>query len=428
MTHTLADHMRGGISGLALLRGIALLLATVGSILVARNIGVDAYGQLSLVLAIAAVLAIPSSNTIIPFLVRFTATNDHSRQYPRLVAAWRWAVRRTWFWAAVGFSVALLIAAAVAWQNSPEAAIPYAIAALLPLLWAQAAQISGILQGLHRVVLAQMFDWLVQPVLYIVFVVALLLFGELTLNNVLLSVVAATLVSIVVGTLLKRREQKSRSSATHDMHELPTWQKAWRHYLVIQTVGVASAKFPLLIVGILTVSQEAGQYRAAESIATLLALLLAIANAFLGPLVTRMYNENRLEELQKTMQLISRAALLVAIPLFTLLVVGGEQLISFIYGDEFGAAYFVMIVLLVGQLVNIACGSVALLLNMTGHEDMVSKSLGWAFLASIILCFILVPSYGALGAAIAASSSMMLWHIVQLVRSIRTVRVNPSIF
>jgi hypothetical protein len=106
--------MRDGISGLALLRGIALLLATVGSILVARNIGVDAYGQLSLVLAIAAVLAIPSSNTIIPFLVRFTATNDHSSQYPKLVAAWRWAVRRTWFWAAVGFSVALLIAAAVA--------------------------------------------------------------------------------------------------------------------------------------------------------------------------------------------------------------------------------------------------------------------------------------------------------------------------
>jgi O-antigen/teichoic acid export membrane protein len=87
-----------------------------------------------------------------------------------------------------------------------------------------------------------------------------------------------------------------------------------------------------------------------------------------------------------------------------------------------------MIVLLVGQLVNIAGGSVALLLNMTGHEDIVSTSLGWAFLASIILCFILVPSYGALGAAIAASSSMMLWHIVQLVRSILTVRVNPSIF
>jgi O-antigen/teichoic acid export membrane protein len=181
-------------------------------------------------------------------------------------------------------------------------------------------------------------------------------------------------------------------------------------------------------VGILTVSQEAGQYRAAESIATLLALLVAIANAFLGPLVTRMYNENRLEELQKTMQLISRAALLLALPLSALLVVGREQLISFIYGDEFGATYFVMIVLLVGQLVNIAGGSVALLLNMTGHEDIVSTSLGWAFLASIILCFILVPSYGALGAAIAASSSMMLWHIVQLVRSILTVRVNPSIF
>ena len=245
--------------------------------------------------------------------------------------------------------------------------------------------------------------------------VTLLLLGQLNLNNVLLSVVAATFVSIVVGTVLKRVEQKSRSVTALDMHELPTWQKAWRHYLVIQAVGVASAKFPLLIVGILTVSEEAGQYRAAESIATLLALLVAIANAFLGPLVTRLYNQNRLEDLQKTMQLISRAALLVALPLFALLILGEERLISFIYGDEFGAAYFVMIVLLVGMLVKIACGSVALLLNMTGHENIISKSLGWAFLASIVLCFILVPIYGALGAAIAASSSMMMWHIIQLV-------------
>ena len=142
-----------------------MLLATVGSILVARNIGTAAYGQLSLILALAAVLAIPSSDTIIPFLVRFTASNDHQEKYNRLAAAWRWAIQRTRFWAAVGFLVALAIAACVAWQNSPEAALPYATAALLPLLWAQAAQISGILQGLRRVVLAQIFDWLVQPVL-----------------------------------------------------------------------------------------------------------------------------------------------------------------------------------------------------------------------------------------------------------------------
>ncbi|MDA1076372.1 MAG: oligosaccharide flippase family protein [Proteobacteria bacterium] len=427
LTATLGSRLRSGLTGLALLRGIALVLSTLSSIIVARAIGPSDYGQLAFVLALASVLSIPSNGAAVAFLVRFTAAYDRPSTHNLLVGAWQWSAGQARLWATLGCLIALVTALWFGIEKSWADAVPYFLAAALVPMWAGGARVTGILQGLKRVVLAQLFDWLVLPTIYLTLVLGLLLTNLLTMEYVLAAFAAAVGLSIGVGTLTAGKVRAKQVTTPVSPVQDASWQPAWRHYLLIQAVSVANLKFPLILIGFMSVSEEAGLYRAAESIALLLAIMIAIVNSTLGPYVSQLFYEQKLGDLQNIMQRISRFAFIMALPFVVLMLIGGEWLLATIYGDAYCSAYLALAILLIGQLVNVACGSVGLLLNMTGNEAYVFKSLSMAFAISMILCVVLIPAYGAFGASIAATISMMFWNVLQLVRSIRFVRVNPSI-
>ena len=69
------------------------------------------------------------------------------------------------------------------------------------------------------------------------------------------------------------------------------------------------------------------------------------------------------------------------------------------FGAEYSAAYLPLVILSIGQLVNAGTGSVAYLLNMSGHEQDTMRVYFVAALVNAVLNFILVPKYGMFGAA-----------------------------
>ena len=67
---------------------------------------------------------------------------------------------------------------------------------------------------------------------------------------------------------------------------------------------------------------------------------------------------------------------------------------------------------IVGQLFNVAMGSVGIILSMTNHEK-IALTGHLAGLATLVtLALILIPIYQQIGAAIAVSSSLLVWNIV----------------
>ncbi len=432
MTVPFASRLRAGLSGLVMLRGAALVLTTIASIIVARHIGPNDFGQLAFVLALASVLAIPSNSAAVPFLVRFTAAYNRPADYGSMVSAWRWSARRTRLWVLVGMVAALAVSAAVALTAGAGPALPYVVAALLIALWSQAARIAGILQGLKRVVLAQLFDWLVQPALYLLLVLGLLLSGALALNAVLVAFGVALAVSVVAGSVTSNsvrsvfKQQASSTSAEHLPD--PSWPSAWRFYSLIQAVSVANLRFPLLIIGFVSVNEQAGFYRAAESIALLPPIMITVANSVLGPYVSELFHNGKHDELQSLMRRVSRYATCIALLFVVGVVAFGELLLVTLYGPSFSDAYLPLCILSVGQLVNVACGSVGLLANMTGDERYAFKAQAAGLVVSVTLCLVLAPEFGALGASVAAACSTVLWTVVVLFRSAQKIGVNPSVF
>ena len=78
-----------------------------------------------------------------------------------------------------------------------------------------------------------------------------------------------------------------------------------------------------------------------------------------------------------------------------------------LFGEQFTSGYGIMFVAAIGLIVRSAIGPVERLLNMLGLQNMCALAYALAFVVNLVLCIMLVPSYGGYGAAAATSIALV---------------------
>jgi O-antigen/teichoic acid export membrane protein len=78
-----------------------------------------------------------------------------------------------------------------------------------------------------------------------------------------------------------------------------------------------------------------------------------------------------------------------------------------LFGEQFVTGYSVMFVLGIGVLARAAVGPGERFLSMLGQQKLCALTAFVAVLTNLSLCFILIPSHGILGAAIATSAAFI---------------------
>jgi O-antigen/teichoic acid export membrane protein len=167
-----------------------------------------------------------------------------------------------------------------------------------------------------------------------------------------------------------------------------------------------------LILGIFEPSDQVGIYRIAVQISMLAAFGLHAVNMVVTPRFAELYMQNRLAPLKHLVVAGGRVA-----QGFTLLVTVGFLLVGkpclrLIFGPVYTASYLPIVILLIGQMVNSATGSVGNLLNMTGYERETLRGTAVAAAIGIALDVLLIPVWGIRGAATATAVSMAIWKVL----------------
>ncbi len=156
----------------------------------------------------------------------------------------------------------------------------------------------------------------------------------------------------------------------------------------------------LLLLGYLGTATDAGYYGTALRLITgSQAILLAFATVF-TPVIADLYNRGCKSELQSLFKTVGRWIFMCNLPIFLILVLFADSVMH-LFGSNFGAGSGALIVLVLGQLVNFGTGTAGLMVLMSGHSRMELFNVSTSLLFNIVLCFILIPSYGIIGAAIA---------------------------
>jgi len=182
-------------------------------------------------------------------------------------------------------------------------------------------------------------------------------------------------------------------------------------------MAVSAASFLLmqsmdiLMLTKLTNYETVAYYGSALKLTMIIAIVLASVNSVIAPQISEHYFSKKFDLMKDNIKKGTRLIFLATMPLILGLALLPTLALSF-FGSDYISAKNALLILLIGQVVNAFCGSVGIYLNMTGKQKIFQLILVSALLLNIILNFILIPKFGMTGAAIATSSSMILWNLI----------------
>lgn len=169
---------------------------------------------------------------------------------------------------------------------------------------------------------------------------------------------------------------------------------------------------------------EVGVYSAALRAGQIIVLFLTSVSLMFSPYVADMHNRGETTKLDRLFKNLTRWTLAATIPAFLALALMPDEALK-IFGSEFSGGRTALLILIAGQFINVATGSVGFVLIMVGRT-------GWdlaVYAASLVLnlglAFWLCPRYGMEGAAVANAVTFALskWARLALVR--RFVAIQP---
>lgn len=184
--------------------------------------------------------------------------------------------------------------------------------------------------------------------------------------------------------------------------------------LLISSGALILAWSDTIILGIYATAKEVGIYAVASRVVMVTSLVLIALNAITAPKYALFYRENNIQAIKHLAQqsfLILIATASVPIMFFVFY----SEWFMGLFGAQYRTGAIILIILSVGQFVNVSFGSVGYLLSMTGRENSLRNIMLTSSAINIILSIIGVKLYGYVGVAYATAFSTILWNALSLI-------------
>ncbi len=180
-----------------------------------------------------------------------------------------------------------------------------------------------------------------------------------------------------------------------------------------------------LMVGIFRPEAEVGIYQTASQIAILFPVILTALGTAFAPMAARLYAGRRVDQMEALFRLSTGWGVRLGVPLLIVVCALPGDLLEMLFGPPYRAGAAVLVILAVGQFVNLATGPMNAVYMMTGLERPWLVISAAALLIDAILNWLLIPRWGIEGAAVATCSSLVLLFGVGLFNLRALIGVTP---
>lgn len=297
----------------------------------------------------------------------------------------------------------------------------------------------GILIGLGLPLLAQLPRLIILPGGFILLAIVIHVIGykdvKVFVMAYVLMVSVAMLAQAVQIFILTRRyfANSSKIGLVHSGEVRVKWLRSLAPLSLFGLLSVLNDRIGLIILGSVRGPMATGSFDLLFQVAKLAAFPLVVATAVYGPLFSRVYERSKLDkktwgkQRQKLDKLLKESAKVTSISgilMVISLILAGSSILSFV-SKNLTMYSLALDILLLGQLMNVAVGPIALLLNMTGKEAQVTIAMSTAVLLSIGLGYPLAKLWSVTGMAVASMVSMIVWNLVVLYYVNRFLGISP---
>lgn len=405
------DHFDGHM--IEVMRGasVAFVLKIVGAglrfavgVVVARLLGVEGAGVFFLALTVSTLATVIGRVGLDSVLLRFVAANAEKEAWAAVRGIYQKAMRIAFF---ASLSIAVLVGAFA----------PF---------WAQ--KIFG------KPDLAWPIFWTALTVPPLVFV---FLYGELLKgirkigDSELVQGVGVPALTLVLLVFIGRRFGASGAIFATGLAALGTALWGWRRWwirtpelrcvkgdfpvreilaaglplMIIMLCETAVQWVGILVLGIFGTKADVGIFGAVSRIAMLTSFVLTSVNSIAAPKYAAFFAVGRHDEVGRIARNTTMFMIFLTSPILGCFVFFPETVLG-IFGGEFVLGAQALVILAIGQFINLCTGSVGFILVMGGNERALKNIVLCSAMLNILLTIALAPAYGVSGVAFAAAFSV----------------------
>lgn len=401
-------------AGNAVLNAATLAFNVAIALLLSRLLGVDGYGAYAFAIAWGVLFTVPASLGLPKIIVREIARYGVREDWSRTSGLLSWGHRAALVASLMISGAAAAVFVALGWPQGelfePTLIGLAVVPAIVLIRFRQAA-----MQGLGVVVLAQVPEKIVAPIIVIALALALetMLPGGLSASAAVGAQVAAAIVAALIGGYLLRRTVSDVVRRARSIHETRAWLMGAAPILLAAGIGAVNLQAGIILTGAMAGSEEAGIYGVASRVAALLSFLLLAGTPSLMPAIAELHERGELQALQRMLTVAARVVFLGSLPVAVTVIFFARPVLD-LFGLESGAGVTALQILSVGQLVNIATGFAGTILVMIGESGQATWAVAAGTATNLLLSVALIPRFGATGAAVGTSASIAVANVLMV--------------
>ncbi|MGC2288348.1 MAG: oligosaccharide flippase family protein [Thermoplasmata archaeon] len=394
------DSVSKGTTILVLSTAAFLLLGFVGRVVAARALPVAAFGEFNLGVSFTTLLSIVILLGLNQALARMLAWEHDAGERRTLI---RWAIGVSSVSSTVGSVAVFVFATQLAdLFHNPALIYVFQLLAVSVGMGAITPIFASIFQGFHNVVPNAVFNQLVNPLLFVVFVF-LLLYLHWGLTGVVIAYVIADVVAfvgIVVYTAHYLPKIVPRTARG------PPRPKPLLWVLTVSMWGVSSLGFvtgyaDTIILGVYHSALLVGYYSTSMTLTRVILLAAQSLTYIYLPMTAKLARLNAHDALRSTYITATRWILVMTFPLFLLFVFAPNLTIDSLFGPKYGPAALSLQFLAIAAFLSNVVGPVNACLGGLGLARTQLWTSSTAAVTNLALSFALIPTFGVFGASAA---------------------------
>lgn len=267
------------------------------------------------------------------------------------------------------------------------------------------------LKGLRHVALAQILESLLIPFIALLLVYFFVSYGEL--RKVEMFYVTSLVITMVVAFIFWKKVTTSFTEEISSFSKRSLLIQG-RPLLLVSSFNLIIMWIGTVALGVFSNTEEVAIYNIATRVAVLTSFILIAVNSASSAKFASLYKKGNILALERMGLQSTVLIVILSIPILVVFLVFPETVIS-LFGESYNESAAVLSILAAGQLFTVLTGSIGQILIMTGHGKELRNAMFFGVVAQSLLATLLVPQFGAIGAAISAASCSAIINIFSAV-------------
>lgn len=388
----------GGIS--FVVKFLGGLLTYISTIYITRFYGLEMAGAYFYIVSIIYILAGLSSLGMEHILIKLIPIHVSNNNFSSVKDIFNRVLLKTLTVGSI-FILGLLILRP---YISPISYTPFFILALTVISLALANILAASLQGLKRISASGVTSSLLLPLLTIIFI--WMLGDRSSFLSLAISFASASYITIAVAYFIWI-SVTNNDSGISDVAEWIAFDKSRVSFFIISVMNLVIVWLPNVILGTFGDEGQVAIYNAALRSAMMLSIVHISVSAIIAPKYSELFSSKNYAALDKSIRFSVLLMISISSVPLIFIIVFSESIIN-LFGDSLDGGQEILVVLAVGQFINVAASSFYHFNLMTGNEVVVRRGLVIATLTGSIFGAVGMSYFGAIAMAYGSLISIIL--------------------